>query len=793
MKFTLSILKKFLDTEASLAEIVACLTSIGLEVEEVIDKGNELRDFSVAQIIDASPHPNADKLQICQVQTRDQVLQIVCGAPNARKNIKVVLANVGVVIPNGNFKIKNSEIRGVSSCGMLCSEDELMVGSSSSGIIELPQDAEIGQPFAKYYGFADPVLHINVTPNRGDALSVLGIARDLAASGLGTFNYPIIPTIKESFITDFTVSVEDKQACPLFAIREIHNINPNSTSPEWLKQFLDNVGIGSISAIVDITNYICIAYGQPMHAYDASKISQQLRIRKLTAQAKFSALNDKGYNLEPGDLVIESGDQVQCLAGIIGGKASCVDDKTTKIILEAAHFEAAQVISTGRRTNIESDSRYRFERKINPGFTLTALEIATQLILDICGGDVSNVLSSDNQDSTVKTLSWPIASLEKITGLTIDSAIIISILTKLGFDPKLNNQNIDLKIPSWRHDITIKEDIVEEITRIYGYDDIPEIVLPKTEFKYSVNKNQSLMNDVRRSLAFMGYNEIVSWSFTNSKLSELFTGHKEELFLQNPISADLDYMRPSILPNILQMVAKNINRSFKNQALFEVGPVFKGTLPQDEIVTATGIKYGTNIPKNCHENARQIDPFDIKADLEYVLEFIGISLSKFQLGIASSYFHPTRSASLNLGKNKVAEFGQIHPQILKAFGIDISIMAFELNLSNLPKSKTKFGMRNEYRPSDFQPSIRDFAFIVDIDQPAGEIINYVLNIDKTLIKSVDLFDVYVGNKLPPDKKSLAFSIYIQADRTLNEHDLNSLSDKIISAMTQKFNAVLRYQ
>ena len=592
MRFTISWLKQFLDTDASLEQIANCLTMTGLEVEEIEDNTKILDAFEVAEIIEAKPHPDADKLKLCKVQTKSGILQIVCGAPNARQGIKVVLANVGTLIPNGNFKIKQTKIRGVDSCGMMCSFEELGLSGASDGIIELVPEAVIGDKVAKYLGADDPVIHINVTPNRADALGVYGIARDLAASGIGKLKELKIPAINETFNSEHSINVKDSMLCPLFTIREIKNLN-NTESPTWLKHLLENIGVGSISPLVDVTNYISYSFGQPMHAYDADKIDGTLFIEPLSSETQFKALNDKEYTLKKDDLVIKDAKEIHCLAGIIGGKNSACDANTKNVILEAASFSNESVAKTGRRAMIDTDSRYRFERNVDPAFTQNALDIATDLILSICAGEASKSINVGNAKLPTRTIEFPIDFLQSRTNLTLSEKEICSILNQLGFSCTTKGQIINITIPSWRYDVSLKEDIVEEIVRIYGYDKLPENPLPPVNVSRIIPREQRRISDIKRLLANNGSTEIVTWSFMDSKKAKLFEEVKEELTLINPISADLDYMRPSILPNLLRATSNNINRSFRDLSLFEVGPVFKDT--SDKVITsASGVRTGMN-------------------------------------------------------------------------------------------------------------------------------------------------------------------------------------------------------
>lgn len=792
MKFTLLWLKNFLDTDASLEEIVNRLTMIGLEVEEVIDKRTELVDFEIAQILETTNHPDADKLKICKVQTSSDIVTIVCGASNARAGIKVVLAKIGAIIPNGNFKIKQSKIRGIDSSGMLCSREELNIKGDSSGIIELSDDAVIGNNILEYFGFDDPVIHINVTPNRADALGVYGIARDLSASGMGVLKPLEIPVIKEGFSSDTKLMVLNEEACPFFAIREIKNLK-NQASPRWLQKYLENIGVASISSIVDVTNYIAYSFGQPMHAYDSDKIKGNLSVNILDETEKFVALNDKEYELNLGDIVIRDNQAIHSLAGIIGGKNSSCNESTNRILLEAACFDSIHITRTGRKMMIDTDSRYRFERNVDREFTLKALEYATNLILMICGGECSVTQIAGNNKLPTRIIDFPFDFFVSRAGFNIQEEEIIAILHKLGFYCNNQKDKIEITIPSWRYDVSIKEDIVEEIVRIYGYDKIPLVPLPANNVQKIINREQRRFLDIKRLLASNGYTEVISWSFMDSKKAKLFSELKDELTLQNPISSDLDYMRPSILPNLLKIACNNINRSYKDLSLFELGPVFNDVDNITPTQSLAAIRIGANQPKNIHSIAREFNIFDIKSDLESIFSYSSLEIDKCQIqDTAPNYYHPTRSATISLGKNVIVYFGQIHPLILKTFDIECDVMAFEMDLSKLPMTKEKFGKKSKLKISDYQMINRDYAFIIEESQKIGEILSFIKNIDKNLIKNVSLFDVYHGNKIEKGKKSIAISVIIQDDnKTLNEEDINNVNKLIIDGVRVKFKACLR--
>ena len=791
MKFTLSWLKLFLDTNEPLEKIAHALTMIGLEVENISDKSQSLTNFEVAYIISTEKHPEADKLQICQVQTGDAILQIVCGGHNARAGIKVALAKIGAIIPDSDFKIKESTIRGVASMGMLCSAEELGMNEKSDGILELDDEAVIGENIAAYIGANDPVIDINITPNRADALGVYGIARDLAAFGMGILKKINIFPAKDSFNSNYKLEIADSDTCPFFSFREIRNLQNNKSS-KWLQDLLKNVGIGSISPVVDVTNYISLSFGQPMHAYDADKISGGLNIKTLEFKDKIQALNGKEYELNIGDLVIRDDVSIQCLAGIIGSEKSACDENTKNIILVSAVFCSKTITKTGRILKIDTDSRYRFERNVDREFTLKALDIATNMIKEICGGESSNVISLGNNKLPMRKIDFRLDFFYARTNIILGSHHVTAILEKLGFICIDNVQSINITIPSWRYDVTIKEDIVEEIVRIHGYDKIPQDILPEMEIDHIIPVYYRRISDFKRICAMSGYMEAVTWSFMDSEKAVLFDNIKEELILQNPISSDLNYMRPTILPNLLQICRNNLNRSFQNLSFFELGPIFEDT-KENVINSLCGLRVGQIADKNSHKDDRKFDVFDIKADIAAIFEFAKLDLNKCQIkNNAPSYYHPTRSATISLGKNILGYFGQVHLLILKKFEIDVDVMAFELNINNIPTSSAKFGKKTDYVISNYQMVTRDFAFIINSDVPALDIINSIKSTDKKLVKSVNLFDVYSGDKIQAGKKSIAISVNIQdSDKTLIEADINILNQKIIDGVMQKFGGILR--
>lgn len=789
MKFTLNWLKSFLKTNASLDEISETLTMIGLEVEKIEDKSENLKDFEVAQIIEASPHPDADKLQICKVKTKNETLQIVCGAKNARAGINVILAPVGSIIPTNNMKIKKSKIRGVESLGMLCSASELGVGEDDNGIMEFEaNDNQIGEKFSKIAGLDDVIIEIAITPNRGDCLGVYGIARDLAAAGLGDLRPLTIDNIEGGEPSKINVAIENNDLCPLFAGRTFANLN-NCDSPKWLKDRLSAIGVNPISAIVDVTNYISYCYGQPMHAYDLSKISGNLTARNANNNEKITALNDKEYSLSSDMLVIADDNEPQAIAGIIGGLASSCDKETANIFLEVAAFDAINIAKTGRKLELLSDSRYRFERGVDKEFSLNALNIATKMILDICGGTADELVKAGDEKVRKTIIDYDFDLVKKRIAIDVSKDESIKILQNLGFEVNENK----ITVPSFRSDVKIKEDIVEEIVRIYGYDNIPTLKLPNCNDNQNIHKNtyskQQIISD---SLINKGFDELVTWSFINDEKSKLFADIDDNLRLKNAISVQMNYMRPSILPNLLDAVAKNVARGEANLAFFETGLIYKSCVAAGQINSVAGLRSGNNLNRNIHESTRVVDVFDAKSDILFALDSVNVAVDNLQISTDTpSYYHPNRSGVVKLGKNILGYFGEIHPKIFSEFDIKQKLVAFEIFSDQINLKKKKTTAKPKLELNDLQNSSRDFAFIIDEKIAAQDILKAVKSSDKKFIKEVNIFDIYSGDKIDEGKKSVALSVDIEPQGSnLTEGDLVTISDKII-ANVQKVGGILR--
>lgn len=793
MKFTLSWLKEFLKTNATLEEIINKLNSIGLEVENIENRAKGLEDFKIAKIISAQKHPNAEKLQVCQVNDGNNVLQIVCGAANARAGLYVTLAPIGALIPTNGLVIKESQIRGVTSQGMLCSASELALDSDNDGIMELTaNDNDLGQKFAQFLLLDDPIIELSITPNRGDCLGVYGIARDLAASGLGELIFPKYDLAANSFQSGKNVKINSSEGCSQFIARYFRNVSNSEQSPEWLKQRLESIGKKSISRLVDITNYINFTFGRPLHVYDADKITGNLQVRFAKNGEKITALDNQIYDLSNDILVISDDVQPKSVAGIIGGLDSGCGLDTKNVILEVAVFDPIIVAKAGRGLQILSDSRYRFERGVDAEFIENAAKIATKMIIDLCGGEASEIIKEGDFKQDSKIIQFDRNMVENLLGCHIDDKLIDDILSKLGFKIQGNS----LTVPSWRHDVNCPQDIVEEIARIYGYDNIPNIAMPKTNINNNVLLSvlQKNIAKTRRALVQSGMDEIVSWSFMSLKKSLDFGVINDELVILNPISSELDIMRSNILPNLLDIVQKNYAKGVASCSIFEIGPVFLNPKIDGQKLNISGVRFGTNVQKNIFATSRQFDVFDVKADALYALEMMGASVDNLQIAYnIPSYYHPGKSASLQLGKNILAYFGQIHPKILAKFDLTSPVFAFELLVDNinLPKNK-KSKARKKLIISPYQSSVRDFAFLVDEAVSIEDILRVVRNVNKDLIRGINLFDIYRGKNIDDGKKSIAFSVTIQSnEKTLTDSEIEVVSQNIIDNLAKNFNASLR--
>ena len=799
MKFTLSWLKDHLDTTASLDDISKTLTAIGLEVEQIIDRGVALKPFTVAKILEAEKHPEADKLRVCKVESNSGILQIVCGAPNARAGLYVVLAQEGAHIPGNGMVIKKTKIRNVESNGMLCSLEELALTGDSTGIIELPETSQVGASAADALGLNDPVIEIAITPNRADCLGVRGVARDLAAAGLGTLK-PLsdISAFKGNGASAISVTIDDTTKCPQFIGCTIKGVK-NGTSPDWLKKRLEAIGLRPISTLVDITNYITFDLGRPLHVYDVAKLNGNLVVRAAKEGEKLGALNGKEYSLASGMTVIADSASVLALGGIIGGELSGCGADTTDLFLEVALFDPTAVAKAGRVLAIDSDARYRFERGLDVAFVETGAKLAIAMIQKLCGGEASELTFAGSTPDYSRVYHLTPERIKTLGGIELPAAKIKTILSTLGFNCTPVADGWDVTPPSWRRDVEGEADLVEEVLRIHGYDHIPTTPLPKiaTVSKPALNTAQKRVHLSKRVLAARGMMEAVTWSFVPEAQATMFGGTNQKLKLVNPISADLDTMRPSLLPNLLEAAKKNTFRGFKTNNLFEVGLQFHDITPDGQRMVAAGLRCGTQ-EENTYKNnlfqrgERGCDVFDAKADALHVLQTLGLNKCDIT-STAPSWYHPGRSGALTLGgKIILGYFGELHPGLLPSFDLSGSAVAFEIYLDAIPQPRTKTKARPSLKPSDFQKVERDFAFIVDEKITATEIIKFLAQAEKQLITDITIFDVYTGTGVEAGKKSVAIKITLQAnDRTLSEQDISGVSAAIVSAASKSFGAQLR--
>lgn len=790
MKFTFSALKKYLKTDASISEICSKLNNIGLEVEELHDKAKELAPFFVAKIIEAKPHPDSTKLQICTVDAGGkESLQVICGAKNARSGLKIAFAPIGAVIPANGMVIKKAKIAGVESNGMICSSEELGLGKDGEGIIEVDEKFAIGTKVAEVFGLDEKVIEINVTPNRGDCLGVFGIARDLAAAGMGQLINPEIKEIKGGFSSPINANIVSEN-CKYFGGFYIRNIQ-NKPSPKWLKEELEAIGQNSISTIVDVTNYVMMQTGQPLHAYDADKLSGDILVGDASTDEEFKSLKDIDYKLKGGELVIKNNHKIIGLAGVIGGANSLIDENTKNIFLEAAFFDADAIAKSGRSLNILSDARYRFERGVDLENVAKALKMAANLILEICSGEISNIVETGNNQQNKTKIEFDLGKIKQLIGIEIPKEVSVKILGDLGFKTKeLKADLVEVEVPSHRSDVAIYQDLIEEIVRIYGLNQI----ISKPIENSLENKSVTVDEIVTAKLANSGLTQVINYSFIDEKFAGLFANLKEELKLQNPIAAQMNYMRPSLVLGLLQNVAKNQTRGFDNLAIFETGLVFEGIKPESQKNCVAGLKIGKNKAENHYKDQRNFDVFDIKKDLFDCLESLGFSSSAFMIdeGSAPAHYHPHRSAAIKLGKNIVGYFGEIHPAICKKLDVKGRANVFEIFTQNLPINLNKKSSKKPFEANDLLPLKRDFAFILDKKIAVGNLLKSVFAVEKELISDVNLFDIYHDQKLGDDKKSIAFEVVIQPKlKTLTGEEIDIISQKIITEISGKFGAVLR--
>ena len=799
MIISLSWLKNHLSTKANLNQIVERLTKVGLEVENVKKPKNDLDDFVICKIVKSQKHPNADKLKLCDVDVgAEKLVKVVCGASNARDGLFTVYAPPESIIPKTKMKLKIAKIRGVESCGMLCSGNELNQSLDKEGIIELKKnEKDIGKKYFKTS--AEEVIDIAITPNRPDCLGVRGIARDLAVSGLGNLKKQPPIKIKQNFKQPIKVSItkEKNQGCGIFGSIYIKNVQ-NKESPAWLKDKIISLGLKPISAIVDITNYIMFDLNRPLHAYDADKINKEIIVRNSKKGETFEALDNKKYTLESNMCAITDKSGVLGLGGIIGGIRSGTEFSTKNILLESAYFYPSAIRKTAKSLNIDTDAKYRFERGIDPNSIKIGLELAMCMVLDICGGEASKLSFAGKVKSNNKIIHLSYDKFLNVIGFSITSAEIKKILVSLGCEVKKSKKDIKVIPPSWRPDIKEEIDLIEELVRIKGYNKIPLINPEKESIKETLNSRQKLFHFSQRAVASKGFTEAITWSFTDSRVDNFFSEIKSEIKLSNPISSDLDVLRSSIYSNLVVGAKKNIYRNFEDLMLFEIGPVFYGKEPGKQSTMIGAIKTGKYSRKNWIEKERNFDVFDIKNDVLKTLGEIGIDSSKILVSNKTKkWYHPGRSGLLSLGSvngPELAYFGEIHPSIIKKLDLKIeSMLGFEIFLDNVPESRKKIReTKSQFIISDYQKVTRDFAFVIEEKYSSGEIINLVKNIDKELIKSVKIFDIYQGENIETGKKSIAFNVTFEPkNKTLSEEDIDQVSKKIISTVQNATGATLR--
>jgi len=801
MKFTLDWLKEHLDTTATADEIAEALTMIGLEVESVEDPAARLRPFVVAYVVSAAPHPNSDHLKVCKVDAgTGTLIDVVCGAPNAVSGMKSVFAFPGTYIPGKDFELKAGVvIRGQPSNGMLCSAMELELSNDHEGIIALPEDAPVGMAYVEYAGLGGVVFDISITPNRGDATGIYGVARDLAAFGLGTLKptdmAPVpsagpspIPPLPQRFAPGEPKSIRK------FAGRYIRGVK-NGPSPEWLQQRLRAVGLRPINVLADITNFVSFGWGRPLHAYDADKVTGAMVLRNARAGEVLDGLDGRPHTLDETMCVIADDLGPLCLGGVLGGERSSCTDGTVNLFMECASWDPEEVARTGRKTGIVSDARYRLERGVDPALTEPGLELATRLVLELCGGTPMAPAISGEDMFPNTVIAFPLGEVRRLTGLELDAARIIDILTRLGFAVTGSGPVVEVKVPSWRPDVTQKADLVEEVMRMEGIDKVPVEPLPRLSgvAPRMLTPLQNRRRATKRVLAARGLDEAVTWSFISAAEALRFGGGKAELKLANAIAAELSDMRPSLLPGLLAAVRRNQNRGFGDIALFEVGQVFLSDRPEGQHTYATAVRAGDAAPS--WQAAPPLSVFDAKADLGAVLDALGYDIDKLQLvAEAPAWAHPGRGGRVQLGpSNAIAWFGELHPAWADEMGLDGTVAAFELDLDAIPEPRRKASRaKPALTLSDLMPVARDFAFLVERDVPAASLLRAARNADKVLIAGADIFDVFEGKGVAEDKKSVGIRVTLQpTDRTLTEEAIDKVSGAIVAAVVKATGGVLR--
>jgi phenylalanyl-tRNA synthetase beta chain len=804
MKFTLSWLKEHLETDEPLAALADKLTMIGLEVEKIEDKAAQLAPFTIARVIEAKQHPNADRLRVCMVDTgAGEPVQVVCGAPNARTGMKSVFSPPGTFIPGKNITLGIGTIRGVESRGMLCSEAELQISDDHEGIIDLPDDAPVGMKFADYAGLGDPVLEIALTPNRADCTGVYGIARDLGATGIGKYLERTPKPVKGAFPCPVKVTRDfgsTPSLCPGFAVRLVRGVK-NGPSPDWLQKRLVAIGLRPINALVDITNFITYDRGRPLHVFDAAKVYGNLTVRRARPGEELLALDGKTYTLDDTICVIADDRGVESLAGIMGGELSGCDASTTDVLIESALWDPINIAQTGRKLGINSDARYRFERGVDPNFMVPGLELATQMVLDLCGGTPSEIEVVGGEPVDDRPIDFPVDEVKRLAGLDVPFVEMKRILGHLGFFVAGTGKVVKVAVPSWRADVEGKADLVEEIVRIVGVDRVPLVPFDRGDAprKPVLTPIQNRTRKAKRALAARNLAEAVTWSFISKPDAELFGGGSPALALANPIASDLSDMRPSLIPGLVAAIQRNADRGIADAGLFEVGQIFKGDRPEDQFTAAAGLRRGLSRAEGTGrfwaDGGKEADAFEAKADALAALAAAGAPMQSLQVVPGGpAWFHPGRSGTIQIGpQNVLGHFGELHPRALEALKADGPIVGFEVILDRIPEPRAKLTRaKPALELSAFQPVSRDYAFVVDKSVKAGDLVRAAQNVDKKLIAGVTVFDVYEGKGIEPGKKSIAIAVTLQPrEKTMTDEEIDALGRRIVAEVGKRTGGVLR--
>jgi len=804
MKFTLSWLKEHLDTDHSIGELADKLTMIGLEVERLDDKAKLLAPYVIARVVEAKQHPNADRLRVCMVDTGSgDPVQVVCGAPNARTGMKGVFAPPGTFIPGKKITLGVGTIRGVESRGMLVSEAELEISDDHDGIIDLPDDAPVGQPYAAWAGLDDPLIEINLTPNRPDCTGVHGIARDLAAADMGVFKDTAVKPVKGEFPSPVKVTLDfgtTPSLCPAFGLRLVRGVK-NGPSSEGLQRRLRAIGLRPINTLVDITNLITFDRGRPLHVFDAAKVNGNLVVRRARAGETITALDGKTYTLDETMCVIADERGVESIAGIMGGEATGCTEATTDVLIESALWDPANIALTGRKLGINSDARYRFERGVDPAFMVPGLELATRMVLDLAAGTPSEITVAGEVPTPERIIDFPLSETKRLAGVEAGLPEIKRVLGHLGFFVAGSGQKLKVAVPTWRPDVEGKADLVEEIVRIIGVDRVPATPFDRgpAPRKPILTTIQTRTRKAKRALAVRGVVEAVTWSFIAKPAAELFGGGKPELALANPIAADLSDMRPSLIPGLVAAAQKNADRGFPDVALFEVGQVFRGDQPQDQLTAATGVRHArakaSGIGRHWSNGAGEVDAFDVKGDALAVLVAAGAPAQALQVVPGGpAWFHPGRSGTIQIGpQNVLGHFGELHPKALEALDAEGPLAAFEVILERIPEPKAKASRAKPMLElSPFQPVERDFAFVVDRAVRAGDLVRAAQSVDRKLITAINVFDVYEGEGIEPGKKSIAIAVTLQPrEKTMTDQEIEAVAAKIVAEVAKRTGGTLR--